>query len=60
MGLHPKSERPLRSAAKVQQLVAAWSHRDANNKFKEFCVPLRAVALRHLAMLEGRANQGTP
>jgi hypothetical protein len=58
MGLHPKSERPLSSPAKVRQLIAAWQHRDGNNKFKEFCVPLRAVALRHLAKLEGRAKAG--
>lgn len=58
MGLHPRSERPLRSPTKVRQLIAAWLHRDGNNKFKEFCVPLRAVALRHLAQLEGRSNMG--
>jgi uncharacterized protein (TIGR02646 family) len=54
MGLHPKSERPLSSPAKINQLLAAWRHRDKNRKFKEFCVPLREVALRRLAMLQGR------
>lgn len=44
MGLHPKSERPLKSAAKVRHLVAAWIQRDDDNKFREFCVPLRFVA----------------
>lgn len=58
MGLHPRSERPLKSPAKVRQLIAAWVHRDGNNKFKEFCIPLRTVALRHLAKLEGRSNTG--
>lgn len=58
MGLHPKSERPLSSPAKVNRLLAAWRHRDANQRFKEFCVPLRQIALRHLAKLEGRVNQG--
>ncbi len=57
MGVHPKSERPLKSPTKVRQLIAAWLHRDGNNKFKEFCVPLRAVALMHLAKLEGRSNK---
>jgi len=58
MGLHPRSERPLNSPAKVRQLIAAWLHRDTNNKYREFCIPLRAVALRHLAKLEGRSNTG--
>lgn len=57
MGLHPKSERPLSSPAKVRQLIAAWPHRDGERKFKEFCVPLREIALQHLAKLEGRARR---
>lgn len=57
-GLHPKSEKPLGSPAKLKQLIAAWLHRDVNGKYLEFCVPLRAVALKHLSMLEGRANKG--
>ncbi|PUE35105.1 retron system putative HNH endonuclease [Limnohabitans sp. Jir72] len=56
MGLHPKSKRPLSSPAKVNQLLAAWRYRNAEQKFKEFCIPLRQIALRHLAKLEGRVN----
>ena len=59
LGLHPRSEKPLVSPTKVKQLIADWHQRDANSQFKEFCVPLRAVALKHLAKLEGRAKKGT-
>ena len=58
MGLHPRSTVPLKSPTKVRQLIAAWQHRDSSNKYTEFCAPLRAAALRHLAKLEGRANAG--
>ncbi|MDC6167283.1 hypothetical protein [Paucibacter sp. XJ19-41] len=58
MGLHPRSPQPLKSPAKVRQLIAAWPYRDGSGKYREFCVPLRAAALSHLAKLEGRANVG--
>ena len=58
MGLHPRSPKPLTSPAKVRQIIAAWLQRDGGNRYREFCVPVRAAALQHLAKLEGRANQG--
>lgn len=56
LGLHPRSPQPLCTPAKVRQLIAAWLQRDESDRYREFCVPVRAVALRHLAKLEGRAN----
>lgn len=58
MGLHPRSPKPLTSPTKVRQIIAAWLQRDGSNRYREFCVPVRAAALQHLARLEGRANQG--
>ncbi|MGE0333300.1 MAG: hypothetical protein AB7P37_21675 [Ramlibacter sp.] len=58
MGLHPRSPKPLTSPAKVRQIIAAWLQRDSGNRYREFCVPVRAAALQHLAKLEGRVNQG--
>ena len=58
MGLHPRSPQPLTSPAKVRQLIAAYLQRDGSNRYREFCVPVRAAALRHLAKLEGRSNAG--
>jgi len=58
LGLHPRSPQPLNSPAKVRRLIAAWLQRDESDQYREFCVPVRAVALRHLAKLEGRANAG--
>lgn len=56
LGLHPRSQKPLNSPAKVRRLIAAWLQRDGADQYREFCVPVRAVALKHLAKLEGRAN----
>ena len=53
-GLHPRSPKLLMSAAHTKKLIAAWAHRNAEGKFKEFCTPLKAVALKHLAKIEGR------
>lgn len=58
MGLHPRSPKSLTSPTKVRQIIAAWLQRDGSNRYREFCVPVRAAALLHLAKLEGRANQG--
>jgi uncharacterized protein (TIGR02646 family) len=58
LGLHPRSPQPLKSPAKVRQIIAAWQQRDGTNRYREFCVPLRAVASRHLAKLEGRSQAG--
>lgn len=57
-GLHPRSPKLLKSATHTKKLIAAWAHRNAEGKFKEFCTPLKAVALKHLAKIEGRI-QGT-
>jgi uncharacterized protein (TIGR02646 family) len=60
MGLHPRSPQPLTSPAKVRQLIAAYLQRDVSRRYREFCVPVRAAALKHLAKLEGRSNAGAP
>ncbi len=54
-GIHRRSENPIVSAKKVEQLIAKWSNRDTTtDSFSEFCVPLVQVAKEYAQFLRDR------
>lgn len=54
-GIHRRSERPIISVAKVEQLIAKWSNKDAaTSTCVEFCVPLIQVARAYAHFLRLR------
>lgn len=54
-GIHRKSENPIKSIKKVEQLIAKWSNRDAaTDSFSEFCIPLVKVAKDYAQFLRSK------
>ena len=51
-GIHRRSERPVTSVAKVEQLIAGWVHKHRESgAYAEFCVPLVQVAKKYAQFL---------
>lgn len=54
-GIHRRAEQPIESIAKIEQLIAKWSNRDAATRsYTEFCVPLTQVAKEYAHFLRER------
>jgi uncharacterized protein (TIGR02646 family) len=54
-GIHRRSENPIRSIQKIEQLIAKWSNRDATtDSFSEFCIPLAQVAKDYAQFLRSK------
>jgi uncharacterized protein (TIGR02646 family) len=50
-GVHPKSQKPISSTAKIHALLQFWNQRRADQSFAEFCVVLTQAAQIHLNWL---------
>lgn len=57
-GIHRKSENPIGTAHKVEQMIAKWSNRNtATDSFSEFCVPLVQVAKDYAQFLRSKGME---
>jgi uncharacterized protein (TIGR02646 family) len=54
-GVHRRSDKPITSLAKVEQLIAGWVHRHRETgAYAEFCIPLVQVAKDYAQFLRQR------
>ncbi len=58
-GIHKRANKPIRSAQKVEQLIAQWANRHIpTDSFAEFCIPLLQVAKDYAQFLRDRGLNG--
>jgi uncharacterized protein (TIGR02646 family) len=57
-GIHKRSDRPIESPSKVDQLIAKWSKKNQTTlQCEEFCVPLVQVAKTYAQFLRAKGHQ---
>ncbi|WP_198026789.1 HNH endonuclease family protein [Polaromonas glacialis] len=57
-GIHKRSDKPITSVVKVEQLIAKWSKKNqATSECVEFCVPLVQVAKEYAKFLRTRGHR---